>query len=107
MLGPVISIGLAVALMVSAGCRPVDDSPSLVDTCFNSELAAADDSLWRDRSPHTEGFLAPNGERLHYLDWGGEGEPLVLLTGLGSTAHTFDDFGNLVGGALAADWLAG
>src|SRR5262249_14653616 len=28
----------------------------------------------------------------HYLDFGGTGEPLVLLAGLGNTAHAYDDF---------------
>jgi pimeloyl-ACP methyl ester carboxylesterase len=30
--------------------------------------------------------------RLEVLDWGGSGRPLVLLPGLGNTAHVFDDF---------------
>jgi non-heme chloroperoxidase len=30
--------------------------------------------------------------QLEVLDWGGTGEPLVLLTGLDNTAHIFDDF---------------
>jgi non-heme chloroperoxidase len=30
--------------------------------------------------------------RLEVLDWGGRGRPLVLLAGLGNTAHVFDDF---------------
>jgi pimeloyl-ACP methyl ester carboxylesterase len=46
----------------------------------------------KDTSPHTEHFVKANGVNLHYLDWGGEGEPLVLVTGYGTTAHTFDDF---------------
>ena len=32
------------------------------------------------------------GVRLHYLDFGGTGPALVLLAGLGNTAHAFDDF---------------
>ena len=44
----------------------------------------------KDESPHTEHFVQANGVRLHYLDWGGQGEPLVLLTGYGATAHVFD-----------------
>jgi pimeloyl-ACP methyl ester carboxylesterase len=28
---------------------------------------------------------------IHYLDWGGTGPPLVLLTGQGDNAHVFDD----------------
>ncbi|GAB3984001.1 hypothetical protein GCM10028806_58320 [Spirosoma terrae] len=30
--------------------------------------------------------------KLEVLDWGGEGQPLVFLTGFGNTAHVFDEF---------------
>ena len=30
--------------------------------------------------------------KLEVLDWGGSGPPLVLLTGLGNTAHVYADF---------------
>ena len=30
--------------------------------------------------------------RLEVLDWGGSGRPIVMLAGLGDTAHAFDDF---------------
>jgi pimeloyl-ACP methyl ester carboxylesterase len=43
-----------------------------------------------DTSPHTEHFVQINGVTLHYLDWGGKGEPLVFLTGYGAPAHVFD-----------------
>lgn len=46
---------------------------------------------WVDPSPHRCGYVTVNGVRLHYLDWGGAGEPLILLHGLGTTAHVFDD----------------
>ena len=46
---------------------------------------------WRDRSPHRSDFVTANGVRLHYLDWGGRGETLLLLTGMGNSAHIFDD----------------
>ena len=46
---------------------------------------------WEDPSPHTSHFVTVNGVRLHYLDWGGSGEPLVLIHGLGDTPHYFDD----------------
>lgn len=45
----------------------------------------------KDTSPHGEHTVQVNGVKLHYLDWGGDGEPLLLLTGYGATAHTFDD----------------
>jgi pimeloyl-ACP methyl ester carboxylesterase len=35
--------------------------------------------------------VAP-GVELEVLDWGGSGEPLVLLTGFGDNAHVFDNF---------------
>ncbi|MBZ5624801.1 MAG: alpha/beta hydrolase [Acidobacteriia bacterium] len=33
-----------------------------------------------------------NNVQLEVLDWGGSGRPLVLLAGLGNTAHVFDEF---------------
>src|SRR5262245_6441281 len=39
-----------------------------------------------------DAFVEANGVRLHYVDWGGQGEPVVFLTGLGDSAHRFDAF---------------
>src|SRR5580700_10422781 len=48
---------------------------------------------WRDPSPHKVEFVAVDENvKLELLDWGGSGRPLVLLAGLGNTAHVFDDF---------------
>jgi len=48
---------------------------------------------WRDPSPHTVSFVSVDTDvRLEVLDWGGSGRPLVFLAGLGNTAHVFDDF---------------
>ena len=42
---------------------------------------------------YTERFVTVEpGVRLQVLDWGGSGRPVVLLAGLGSTAHEFDSF---------------
>src|SRR5688572_16500381 len=49
------------------------------------------DSSWQDSSSHQSAFLKVNNVKLHYLDWGGEGQVLLLLHGLGDTAHIFDD----------------
>ena len=49
------------------------------------------DDAWIDRSPHKVAFLTANNIRLHYLDWGGRGETILFLHGLGDTAHIFDD----------------
>jgi non-heme chloroperoxidase len=55
--------------------------------------AAAQASRWVDRSPHQVRFITvATGVRLEVLDWGGQGPPLVFLSGLQDVAHGFDDF---------------
>jgi pimeloyl-ACP methyl ester carboxylesterase len=44
-----------------------------------------------DTSPHKSDFVNVNGIRLHYLDWGGNGDVLLFLAGMGCNAHIFDD----------------
>ncbi|MFL5287137.1 MAG: alpha/beta fold hydrolase [Rhodopila sp.] len=46
-----------------------------------------------DTTPHKEQFVsvAP-GVNLQVMDWGGTGETMVLLTGLGDNAHVFSQF---------------
>jgi hypothetical protein len=48
---------------------------------------------WHDPSTHSVRSVAvePNVQ-LEVLDWGGSGRPIILLNGLGGTAHGFDDF---------------
>jgi non-heme chloroperoxidase len=46
-----------------------------------------------DRSPHqTRHVRIDRDVQLEVLDWGGSGRPIVLLAGLGGTAHDFDEF---------------
>lgn len=40
----------------------------------------------------TDQFVILDGVRFHYLDWGGDGETVLLLAGLGCTAHVFAEF---------------
>jgi non-heme chloroperoxidase len=50
-------------------------------------------AVWHDLSPHTVQFITVDKDvKLEVLDWGGSGRPVVLLAGLGNTAHVFDDF---------------
>jgi non-heme chloroperoxidase len=44
-----------------------------------------------DKSPHESRHIHVNGINLHYLDWGGSGDVLLFLAGLGCNAHIFDD----------------
>ncbi len=39
----------------------------------------------------TSGFITANGIRLHYLDWGGTGEPVLFISGVGDGARSFDE----------------
>jgi len=54
-------------------------------------VAQTTNDTWVDKSPHAEKFVKVNGVSLEFLDWGGRGEALVFLAGLGNTAHIFDN----------------
>ncbi|MFN3513814.1 MAG: alpha/beta fold hydrolase [Phenylobacterium sp.] len=57
-------------------------------------------------APASRTFETSDGVRLHFLDWAGEGETLVLLHGGLLSAHTFDLFCLAIGAAhrcLAVD----
>jgi non-heme chloroperoxidase len=56
---------------------------------FALHLHAQSDKV--DKSPHKTGFITVNKVRIHYLDWGGNGETLLLLHGMGDTPHCYDD----------------
>jgi pimeloyl-ACP methyl ester carboxylesterase len=48
---------------------------------------------WKDPSPHqVQRVTVDKDVKLEVLDWGGSGRNLVLLTGLGNSAHVFDQF---------------
>jgi len=54
---------------------------------------AQESAPWHDLSKHEVQFVTvEEGVRLEVLDWGGSGRPVVLLAGLGFTAHVFDGF---------------
>ena len=57
-------------------------------------VRATKETAWAlDQSPHTVSFITVEpGVKLEVLDWGGTGRPLVLLAGLGNSAHGFDKF---------------
>jgi alpha-beta hydrolase superfamily lysophospholipase len=49
-------------------------------------------STGHDPSPHRIQFvLVEKDVKIEVLDWGGAGRSLVLLAGLGNTAHVYDD----------------
>jgi non-heme chloroperoxidase len=62
--------------------------------CRQMSLAqTAPSAAWHDPSPHHSEMIAvDHGVELEVLDWGGTGRPLVFLSGLGNTAHIWDNF---------------
>jgi non-heme chloroperoxidase len=58
-----------------------------------SRCSAQTATTWHDPSPHRTQFVTVgDGVKVEVLDWGGAGRAIVLLAGLGNTAHVFDDF---------------
>jgi len=54
-------------------------------------------SVWRDTAKHeVSSITVDEGVQLEVLDFGGSGTPIVLLPGLGATAHSFDELGPLL-----------
>ncbi|MEO6655872.1 MAG: DUF3471 domain-containing protein, partial [Pyrinomonadaceae bacterium] len=45
----------------------------------------------RDKSPHKSAAVTANGIKMHYLDWGGSGDVIIMLAGFGNDGHTFDE----------------
>jgi hypothetical protein len=55
--------------------------------------SAQEPAPWHDPSEHKVQLVTvEEGVQLEVLDWGGTGRPVVLLAGLGFTAHVFDGF---------------
>jgi pimeloyl-ACP methyl ester carboxylesterase len=54
-------------------------------------------SRWRDAAPHEPASVkVEEGVQLEVLDFGGTGSPLLLLPGLGATAHSYDELAPLL-----------
>jgi len=64
---------LWVAVAILVGCEPAPRGNS-----------------WR--MPAARVFTAPDGTAIQYLDWGGEGNTVVLLAGLSDTAYIWSEF---------------
>jgi non-heme chloroperoxidase len=56
-------------------------------------LAQTGPSSYGDCAPKTQFVNVQPDVKLEVLDWGGTGRNLVLLAGLGNTAHVFDSLG--------------
>jgi non-heme chloroperoxidase len=60
---------------------------------LNFKRATKETAWQRDASPEAAKYITvAENVKLEVLDWGGTGRPIVLLAGLGNTAHIFDKF---------------
>ncbi len=60
---------------------------------LGASLSAQEPRPWTDRAPHQVRFVEVEpAVKLELLDFGGSGPPVVFLSGLGDTGHSFDDF---------------
>jgi non-heme chloroperoxidase len=54
-------------------------------------------AAWRDAAPHeTSSIRVDEGVQLEVLDFGGTGSQVLLLPGLGATAHSYDELAPLL-----------
>jgi len=62
---------------------------------------ATKETAWQiDPTAHTVYFITVDSNvKLEVLDWGGSGQPVVLLTGQGNNAHVYDKFAPKLTGA--------
>lgn len=60
------------------------------------EVAKYPSVNYTDVSLHKSAFAHVNGIKLNYLDWGGDGPPLVMIHGIGDDPHIFDDLASLL-----------
>ena len=58
--------------------------------------ASAKDTVCTPAEIGADSYCELKSVRLHYIDHGGQGPVVILLAGLGSTAHAFDEFGPLL-----------
>lgn len=56
------------------------------------ETSPAEDCEEKGQGYQTKFTTGSTNNRIEILDWGGNGQPVLFLTGLGNTAHVFVDF---------------
>ena len=96
-LGPNVKFRMELAGSNEACLWKLDDQRVDKDLRPGLRLTRRNESAsWQDPSKHRVQFVTvEDGVRLEVLDWGGSGRSIVLLAGLGFSAHVFDGFASL------------
>lgn len=82
-------------LLQLAACQATTAAPSRHPACASAAPASPSEyvPVVTTGSPHSVTLIETEpGVKLELLDWGGTGSLLLLLPGMGNTAHVFDDF---------------
>ncbi len=86
-------IKLLIAALIIAFPMAAASQPTGLGYTSPEKRRPVPDDGWRDPAPHKPlGVYVAKGVRIHLLDFGGKGTPLVFLSGIGNNAHVFDDF---------------
>ncbi|MBD8880250.1 alpha/beta hydrolase [Rhodanobacter sp. 7MK24] len=76
---------------ISRACAAVILGMAFMHAASGATACSAASTFQAESAGHHRQFVSvTDGVRLEVLDWGGTGRPLVLLPGLGNTAHVFD-----------------
>jgi len=78
---------------VNADCTSITGTWKQGQTQQLEFVRPTKETAWRDDPRHTAQLVTVDKDvKLEVLDWGGSGRPLVFLSGLGNSAHIFDQF---------------
>jgi non-heme chloroperoxidase len=87
------AIGMVAEVFVRLGRRPLSILGLILLLGMQVCIAQVTPNFGLDFSQPTSRVITVDADvRLEVLDWGGSGRALVLLAGLGATAHVFDKF---------------
>lgn len=81
-------LGLILISAMNSSCSLlalIEDTETIVQS--NDEK-----KFWIDSSGFENRKLSIGGTSIHYIDYGGSGRTIVFLSGLGNSAHIFDEF---------------
>jgi non-heme chloroperoxidase len=87
-----VKMNAAIAALIGLVGVAADASPVAPHTGEGDAGAVEAVSQQAGAAQPVPGFVDAEGARIHFLDHGGTGPPLVFLPGLGHNAHLFDDF---------------
>lgn len=90
------AIGL-VGLLVFRGSMEMLRLANVLLVLSLSHAAEVTAQARRVASPPRVGYVLSEGARLHYLEWGNSGSPIILLPGYSLTAHAFEAVGRALG----------